>query len=363
MNYSALIPRLTRRKHRWSKGLTRVSLGHSKLVTAFMIVFISQLLVMIQDPDPSQDGSDCDLYGLVIAHRLFCNPLSKIGGALALTLPGFPILIGAIETAGGHHSAGLIRIYALMVNFIALSCAISMGWYFGGIINWKATPELDLGLSHPNYLNLIPQLNGTGSHEIHLRPNDEEPENARAHPKLFASPPKADWYNFGYAMGFLIFSIPTFNGIVFSRKTLFHKRFIRHVVVASGSLAVRTAFIHYFPRYKHLPLQLRSIVDGILIGIITMLTALLGGLVPPYVIRRPHAAVTYPAMFLMLPFAALLPFFESIGDQKVYDFEMSQKDQIQLGRFYLEVFWSMGTSVGGLVVGLVLFGGTVFRTY
>ena len=321
-------------------------------------------MTLIEDPDPSKGGSECLLYGLYMAHRLFCNPLSKIGGVIALTLPGFPILIGALETAGGHHSSGLSRIYSMMINLVGLSCAILLGSYFGGLIIWVKTDELRRKPSHhPDYMDLIPQLNGTYGQKMHLRPNDKEPQSPRPFGWAFKTPPGTYWFKFAYAMGFLVFSIPTFNGAVLCRRTIIHKRFIRQVVVGAGSFAIRMAFIRYVPHYDHLPLQLRSVIDGGLIGVMVLSTSLLGMLVPPHHVRRPHAAVAYPAMFLMLPFSSLIPLYENVGDQRVLDLKMGQEDKTGLARMYLDIFWSLGTSVGGLVIGLVASSGTAFRTY
>ena len=347
MWYSGLLVRFNGKPKTWFKVLATIGLSNPRIIASFLIVFISQLLVLIRDPDPLRESTECPLYGTVVTHRLFCSPLTRIGAVLALILPGFPILIGVIETAGGHVAVGAVKLCGLVADLITVCISILLAWYLGGLLIWMNASELHAESMDPT---TGIQLNGTTLH-------------SRSYSELFVAPPSSYRWKVAYAIAFLLFSIPTFNGAVFSRKTIIHKRFLRQVFIAAGALVARVAIMHYWSHYRFLPLQLRSTIDGILIGSLAMLTSWLGILVPPCRIRRPHPAVTYPAMFLMLPFSTLLPLLESIADQRVYDFMMGQGGGAQLGPFFVGVAWQLGTSVAGLAIGIVLFGGAMFRKY
>ena len=329
MSYSGLLSRLMSRHFKWTRKLTTFGFQKSNLIAAFLIVFLSQLLVLVKDPSPLRENSECPLYGMAVSHRLFCDPLTKIGAALALILPGFPILMATIETRHGHYSVGLTRIYSSAVDLLAVSLSISMAWYLGGLIIWANVSELHAG---------------------------PLPLHSRSYSELFATPPSSDWHKAAYAIGFLVFAIPTFNGVVFSRKTILHERFLRQVFIGGVAFVARTALMLHWPFYQRIPLQFRSAIDGILISVLALFTSLLVALARPRRIRRPHAAVLFPAMFLMLPFSTLLPILESVGDQRVYNFIMHQTGGEQLGLFFLGVLWQLGTCVVGLAAGLVFFG-------
>ena len=315
------LARFCRSKSLASKRWYRINSYVSRIrvcTVPFILTFLGRLLMMIPDHHERDDfNSSCLLWESVMAHRYFCHPLSKVGAALALLLPGFDILIGALEFDGRHYVSGAVKAILGTVRLIVLLSSAYFGWQLASIIDWRHQQKASIRQSQFYVV---------------------APRSTNHYSWLYKYVPRPPYGIFLYSIAFLVFVIPICNSTMCGRRRwLPSLGVIRQCCIGILSQAVIVG-LGRIGMYSHFSGFFKSIVAGAVIGFFGLFLGCF---------QRSRPALIFPALFMMLPFTGALPYLESAGDSFL-------PAPLQHNTIAFDLAATVGGRLGLAVLGMVL---------